>query len=47
MLANRALKLAVHYNMTLEPHQISAEEVLNPCQGTSPLCHGLQSQTEH
>ena len=27
MLANRAPELAVHYNMTLEPHQISAEEV--------------------
>ena len=27
MLANRALELAAHYNMTLEPHQNSAEEV--------------------
>ena len=27
VLANRAPELAVHYNMTLEPHQISAEEV--------------------
>ena len=27
MPANRALELAAHYNMTLEPHQISAEEV--------------------
>ena len=27
MLANRALELAAHYNMALEPHQISAEEV--------------------
>ena len=29
MLDNRALELAVHYNMTLEPCQISAEEVPN------------------
>ena len=27
MLANRAPELAGHYNMTLEPHQISTEEV--------------------
>ena len=27
MLANRALELASHYNMALEPHQISTEEV--------------------
>ena len=27
MLANRAPELAAHYNMALEPHQISAEEV--------------------
>ena len=27
MLANRALELAAHYNMTLELHQISTEEV--------------------
>ena len=27
MLANKALELAAHYNMALEPHQISAEEV--------------------
>ena len=27
VLANRAPELAVHYNMMLEPHQISAEEV--------------------
>ena len=27
MLANRAPELAAHYNMTLELHQISAEEV--------------------
>ena len=27
MVANRALEVAVHYNMMLEPHQISAEEV--------------------
>ena len=29
MLANRAPELAAHYNMALEPHQISAEEVAN------------------
>ena len=27
MLANRAQELTAHYNMALEPHQISAEEV--------------------
>ena len=27
MLSSRAPELAVHYNMALEPHQISAEEV--------------------
>ena len=27
MLANKAPELATHYNMPLEPHQISAEEV--------------------
>ena len=29
MLANRAPELAAHYNMLLEPHQITAEEVSN------------------
>ena len=29
MLANRAPELAAHYNMPLEPHQITAEEVPN------------------
>ena len=29
MLANRAPELASHYNMSLEPQQITAEEVLN------------------
>ena len=29
ILANRAPELAAHYNMALEPHQISAEEVSN------------------
>ena len=45
MLANRAPELAAHYNMTLEPHQISAEEV--PDLVKAHLYHATAYNPEH
>ena len=45
MLANRALELAAHHNMTLEPHQISAEEVSDLVK--VPLFHNAAYNLEH
>ena len=45
MLANRALELAAHYNMALEPCQISAEEVPNLIK--AHLHHNTAYNPEH
>ena len=45
MLANRAPKLASHYNMPLEPHQITAEEV--PDLVRAHLHHSSAYNPEH
>ena len=45
MLANRAPELAAHYNMALEPHQISAEEVPNLVK--AHLHHNAAYNLEH
>ena len=46
MLANRAPELAAHYNMPLEPHQITAEEVLDLVRAPS-LQLSIQSGAQH
>ena len=45
MLANRALELATHYNIALELHQISAEELPNLVQ--AHLYHNAACNPEH
>ena len=45
MLTNRAPELAAHYNIALELHQISAEEV--PSLVKAHLCHNAAYNPEH